>query len=145
MGNSPCKHGGASLGAASATLCQGLIIWHISHILTFSNVSGISPHPPFLAKMMTFKSRSREETAPLLQVPNLLPKPWVSLKSHFGFLLEHPGSPSCMNQQAWAAGSGGGGCRAPSFPSLLGCPPQKVSTSYNLPYPVCEQLPPCPL
>lgn len=50
-------------------LARGSSSGIISYILTFSNINGISPHPPFLAKIMTFKSRNREETVPLPPSP----------------------------------------------------------------------------
>lgn len=50
-------------------LARGSSSGIVSHILTFSNINGISPHPPFLAKIMTFKSRTREETVPLPASP----------------------------------------------------------------------------
>lgn len=71
-----------------------------------------------LPKLWPLKVETEKKLSPCLQVPSLLPKPWVSLESHFGFLLANPGSPSCMNQQTWAAGSGGGGCRTTPYPPI---------------------------
>lgn len=50
-------------------LARGSSSGIVSHILTFSNINGISPHPPSLAKIMTFESRNREETVPLPASP----------------------------------------------------------------------------
>lgn len=87
-------------------------------------------------------SGNREETVPLPPSPQ---SPSEALRFTREPILDSSGTPrpSCMNQQTWAAGGMGRGCRAPP-PSLLGCPPQEDSTSHNLPYQVCEQLPPYP-
>lgn len=87
-------------------------------------------------------SGNREETVPLPPSPQ---SPSKALRFTREPILDSSGTPrpSCMNQQTWAAGGMGRGCRAPP-PSLLGCPPQEDSTSHNLPYQVCEQLPPYP-
>lgn len=137
MGDSPFKRGGAGLGAASAVPCRGLLTWQCEPHPGLQQYERTRCTSPFLCQSYDLWKVETEETAPCFPVPSLLPTPWVSLESHFGFLLAHPGS------RRW--GRGLQSSRHPAPPqSLLGCPPQEDSTAHDLPYQVCEQLAPYP-
>lgn len=90
-------------------LARGSSSGIVSHILTFSSINGISPHPPFLAKIMTFESRNREETVPLPPSPQSPSKAlgfarepfWISSgKPRFSLLHES----ADMGSRQWGRG-----------------------------------------
>lgn len=129
MRNSPAKHGCQAQGVPAAA-ARGSQPGSLIHIPAFSDTDGASLILPALPRLRPSSGNSRSCSLP--------PGPHVSLSEALCFtgeplqiLLAHPQQPG---SRRWRSG-------VQRHPSLAWQPAPEHSTSHNLPFPACEQLP----